>query len=212
MGARVRGPRATACAAGCAVRRQKAPATAAEPRRRRSPAPSRRSCSCTKAGFGGPVARLPGAAGGGDRPACADLLAGGPRLARTSRRGSAHRASCMTRPSTCCPSFCAPHGDRAPGARRPQRRRLDRPHPRQRAPRQAGSSCSPRTSSSRISRWPASRRPAPVRDHGPPGSGWGATTATPRRTFRLWNDIWVAPEFRSWNIEDVLASDARRRC
>ena len=26
----------------------------------------------------------------------------------------------------------------------------------------------------------------------------------PERTFRLWNDIWLAPEFRSWNIEDVL--------
>jgi pimeloyl-ACP methyl ester carboxylesterase len=25
------------------------------------------------------------------------------------------------------------------------------------------------------------------------------------RTFRLWNDIWLAPEFRAWNIEDVLA-------
>ncbi len=24
-------------------------------------------------------------------------------------------------------------------------------------------------------------------------------------TFRLWNDIWLAPEFRSWNIEDVLS-------
>jgi len=24
------------------------------------------------------------------------------------------------------------------------------------------------------------------------------------RTFRLWNDIWLAPEFRAWNIEDVL--------
>jgi pimeloyl-ACP methyl ester carboxylesterase len=24
-------------------------------------------------------------------------------------------------------------------------------------------------------------------------------------TFRLWNDIWLAPEFRDWNIEDVLA-------
>jgi pimeloyl-ACP methyl ester carboxylesterase len=24
------------------------------------------------------------------------------------------------------------------------------------------------------------------------------------RTFRLWNDIWLAPEFRDWNIEDVL--------
>ena len=33
------------------------------------------------------------------------------------------------------------------------------------------------------------------------------------RTFRLWNDIWLAPEFRYWNIEDVLARrDARRRC
>jgi len=27
----------------------------------------------------------------------------------------------------------------------------------------------------------------------------------PERTFRLWNDIWLAPEFRAWNIEDVLA-------
>jgi pimeloyl-ACP methyl ester carboxylesterase len=25
-----------------------------------------------------------------------------------------------------------------------------------------------------------------------------------QRTFRLWNDIWLAPEFRDWNIEDVL--------
>jgi pimeloyl-ACP methyl ester carboxylesterase len=25
------------------------------------------------------------------------------------------------------------------------------------------------------------------------------------RTFRLWNDIWLAPEFRSWNIEDLLS-------
>src|SRR3954464_4823488 len=24
------------------------------------------------------------------------------------------------------------------------------------------------------------------------------------RTFRLWNSIWLAPEFRDWNIEDVL--------
>ena len=28
----------------------------------------------------------------------------------------------------------------------------------------------------------------------------------PERTFRLWNDIWLAPEFRDWNIEDVLAN------
>jgi pimeloyl-ACP methyl ester carboxylesterase len=27
----------------------------------------------------------------------------------------------------------------------------------------------------------------------------------PEATFRLWNDIWLAPEFRAWNIEDVLA-------
>ena len=26
------------------------------------------------------------------------------------------------------------------------------------------------------------------------------------RTFRLWNDIWLAPEFRDWNIEDVLGA------
>jgi pimeloyl-ACP methyl ester carboxylesterase len=27
----------------------------------------------------------------------------------------------------------------------------------------------------------------------------------PEATFRLWNDIWLAPEFRDWSIEDVLA-------
>src|SRR5919199_2883114 len=27
-------------------------------------------------------------------------------------------------------------------------------------------------------------------------------------TFRLWNDIWLAPEFRDWNIEDVLPTIA----
>ena len=26
------------------------------------------------------------------------------------------------------------------------------------------------------------------------------------RTFRLWNDIWLAPDFRAWNIEDVLGA------
>ena len=44
-----------------------------------------------------------------------------------------------------------------------------------------------------------------VRDHRPARSAWAATTATPSATFRLWNDIWLAPEFRDWNIEDVLA-------
>ena len=29
------------------------------------------------------------------------------------------------------------------------------------------------------------------------------------RTFRLWNDIWLAPEFRDWNIEDVLPGVTR---
>ena len=43
-----------------------------------------------------------------------------------------------------------------------------------------------------------------VRDHRPAASAWPATTATPSATFRLWNDIWLAPEFRDWNIEDVL--------
>jgi pimeloyl-ACP methyl ester carboxylesterase len=28
----------------------------------------------------------------------------------------------------------------------------------------------------------------------------------PVATFRLWNDIWLAPEFRDWNIEDVLST------
>ena len=30
----------------------------------------------------------------------------------------------------------------------------------------------------------------------------------PEATFRLWNDIWLAPEFRDWNIEDVLGGIA----
>lgn len=27
----------------------------------------------------------------------------------------------------------------------------------------------------------------------------------PRRTFRLWNDVWLDPQFRRWNIEEYLA-------
>jgi pimeloyl-ACP methyl ester carboxylesterase len=30
----------------------------------------------------------------------------------------------------------------------------------------------------------------------------------PEATFRAWNDIWLAPEFRDWNIEDVLGGIA----
>jgi pimeloyl-ACP methyl ester carboxylesterase len=30
------------------------------------------------------------------------------------------------------------------------------------------------------------------------------------RTFRLWNDIWLAPDFRAWNIEDVLGAVTAR--
>jgi pimeloyl-ACP methyl ester carboxylesterase len=36
------------------------------------------------------------------------------------------------------------------------------------------------------------------------GERMGRYHREPERTFRLWNDIWLAPEFRSWNIEDVL--------
>jgi pimeloyl-ACP methyl ester carboxylesterase len=36
------------------------------------------------------------------------------------------------------------------------------------------------------------------------GERMGRYHRDPERTFRLWNDIWLAPEFRSWNIEDVL--------
>jgi pimeloyl-ACP methyl ester carboxylesterase len=31
----------------------------------------------------------------------------------------------------------------------------------------------------------------------------------PEATFRLWNDIWLAPEFRDWSIEDVLEGVTR---
>ena len=37
------------------------------------------------------------------------------------------------------------------------------------------------------------------------GERMGRYHRDPEATFRLWNDIWLAPEFRSWNIEDVLA-------
>ena len=37
------------------------------------------------------------------------------------------------------------------------------------------------------------------------GERMGRYHRDPERTFRLWNDIWLAPEFRAWNIEDVLA-------
>ncbi len=36
------------------------------------------------------------------------------------------------------------------------------------------------------------------------GARMGRYHRDPERTFRLWNDIWLAPEFRAWNIEDVL--------
>jgi pimeloyl-ACP methyl ester carboxylesterase len=37
------------------------------------------------------------------------------------------------------------------------------------------------------------------------GARMGRYHRDAERTFRLWNDIWLAPEFRAWNIEDVLA-------
>jgi pimeloyl-ACP methyl ester carboxylesterase len=36
------------------------------------------------------------------------------------------------------------------------------------------------------------------------GERMGRYHRDPEATFRLWNDIWLAPEFRDWNIEDVL--------
>src|SRR3954451_9109329 len=36
------------------------------------------------------------------------------------------------------------------------------------------------------------------------GERMGRYHRDPERTFRLWNDIWLAPEFRDWNIEEVL--------
>jgi len=36
------------------------------------------------------------------------------------------------------------------------------------------------------------------------GTRMGRYHQDAERTFRLWNDIWLAPEFRDWNIEDVL--------
>ena len=36
------------------------------------------------------------------------------------------------------------------------------------------------------------------------GARMGRYHRDAERTFRLWNDIWLAPEFRAWNIEDVL--------
>jgi pimeloyl-ACP methyl ester carboxylesterase len=37
------------------------------------------------------------------------------------------------------------------------------------------------------------------------GERMGRYHRDPERTFRLWNDIWLAPAFRDWNIEDVLS-------
>src|SRR5262249_43045743 len=37
------------------------------------------------------------------------------------------------------------------------------------------------------------------------GARMGRYHRDAERTFRLWNDIWLAPEFRDWNIEDVLS-------
>ena len=154
--------------------------------------------------LGRAVARLPGAAGGGDRPARADLLARGARAVRRAggaadaalhaRRGARRAARAAARRAGSSAPVLVGHSDggsialihasahpvsraRPARAARVRRGSLGGEHRRRRARR------------SRPPTW---------------GSAWAATTATPSATFRLWNDIWLAPEFRSWNIEDVL--------
>ena len=116
----------------------------------RSPAPSRRWCSCTKAsarsGCGatsrrgwrhatGRRALIYSRAGHG----FSDVPGRAADPALHARGGAGRAAGLLAEP------------DRAPGARRPQRRRLDRAHPRVRSTPSAGSSCSRRTSSWRMS-------------------------------------------------------------
>ena len=112
-------------------------------------------------------------------------------------------------------------GDRRAGAVRPQRRRLDRADPRGgvgTAGRRARADGAARVRRGRLGR--QHRRGRGSRGGRPtcaPGSR--ATTTTSTRAFTGWNDIWLHPDFRAWNIEDcaraltcpVLAMQGRGR-
>ena len=125
----------TGCAAGCARCGGRRGACEARDARR-SPAPSPRSCSCTK---GSARSRCGATSRRGwrrDRPARADLLARGPRVHPTSRTTPRTPRFMHEEALDVLPAAAAEHGIERAGARRPQRRRLDRAHPRVPAPGQ----------------------------------------------------------------------------
>ena len=99
-------------------------------------------------------------------------------------------------------------GTRAAGADRPQRRRLDRPAVRRcRHTWSPDSSCWRPTCSSRTARSLGSRRPASPTRRATLPNACVRYHRDADSTFRGWNDVWLSPAFRSWNIEDRLPSD-----
>ncbi len=132
---------------------------------------------------------------------------GGRRRGRTTSAG--RPTSCTCRRTRCCRALLARSRHRAAVALRPQRRRLDRAAPRRALPRRRGR---------------RRRRAAPVR-RGHLDRQHRARPASPTRrptcaqrlaryhddvdsAFCGWNDVWLAPDFRDWNIERELATIA----
>jgi pimeloyl-ACP methyl ester carboxylesterase len=98
-----------------------------------------------------------------------------------------------------------PARDRRSDNGRAQRRCIDRAVARRF--RQAPGARAGRTRAARVRRGHVDRehrRSAPaIRDHRPARKA-GAPPRRPDAAFRGWNDIWLAPAFRSWNIEACL--------
>ena len=144
------------------------------------------------------------AIGGPPTWSCTPGTATGERGRRTSRAGRLHAPRGRRRAA----GAARPARHRAAGARRPQRRRLDRPAPRRRRPpRRRARAARP----ARVRRGPLDRR----HRRGPRRL---PSTATCRQrlaryhddadaTFRGWNDVWLSPEFRVWNIDRPPAGD-----
>ena len=146
---------------------------------------------------------FPAAARGADRPPRADLLARGTRRQSTSRTRRAGRTSCTTKRSRCC-RRCSPSTASS-------------------APILVGHSDGGSIALIHASEHPVTGlvllaphvfvEDVSVASIAEARETFESTDLADRMgryhrdaeaTFRLWNDIWLAPEFRDWNIEDVL--------
>ena len=126
------------------------------------------------------------------------------RPQRAGAPAATGRPTCTTRPTSCCrrcSTRSASSGRSSSATATARRSPCCTPAPAIRSP---GSCCWRRTCSSRTSASP----PSP-----PPATAYDTTDLRERlarhhddvdATFRGWNDVWLSPAFRSWNIEDRL--------